>query len=53
MTTCSTCCDYLRDAQVQNVQQDIVDDCIADVGNQSSYNLRPYDSLEKHITARC
>lgn len=35
----------LRNTQVQTIQEDVVDDDIADIRNCPSYNLRPYDSL--------
>lgn len=35
----------LRNTQVQVIKEDVVDDCVADVPNHSSYDLRPYNSL--------
>lgn len=35
----------LRNTQVQIIKEDVVDDCVADVPNHSSYDLRPYNSL--------
>lgn len=38
---------HLRNTQIQNKEEDVINDSIEDVDNHSSYNLRPNDSLEE------